>query len=378
MAKQYDVIVIGGGPAGLTAAKTAGENGFKVALLERKTDITQIRRACCEGMLGMFMYTMGDYVFFRPHDKRIYFLQNGLSIKYEGPYSNIFGFTMYSINGEKVESKEFKPGKEKNDISLSTQMAIDKEYLLKGLLDEVKRLDVDIFTGVNVTTAKKLKVGVAITGNGEIFEGKMAIAADGALSRIAQQLGFNRERTFMVSILWIIYRGVKGLYLPDPTAHIHIERGLGKTLICLTPGAREDEYDLCFGCPLPCSDIEYEAEHVMRESRFSSWFKNARIDKKKATAAITNHYSPIFVPYRDNVLLVGDSIWSTPAIGIPCAMLSGFKAANAVTIGHLEGKLNEDGVRSYLDWWKQVCNENDWTLPFRKAFLFSIFSQKKN
>ena len=38
MAKKYDVIVVGAGPAGFLAAKAAGENGFEVALLERKSD----------------------------------------------------------------------------------------------------------------------------------------------------------------------------------------------------------------------------------------------------------------------------------------------------------------------------------------------------
>ena len=33
MAKRYDIIVVGAGPAGLMAAKTAGEDGLKVALL---------------------------------------------------------------------------------------------------------------------------------------------------------------------------------------------------------------------------------------------------------------------------------------------------------------------------------------------------------
>ena len=33
---KYDVIIIGAGPAGLMAAKTAAEDGLKVLLIERK------------------------------------------------------------------------------------------------------------------------------------------------------------------------------------------------------------------------------------------------------------------------------------------------------------------------------------------------------
>ena len=99
----------------------------------------------------------------------------------------------------------------------------------------------------------------------------MAIAADGALSRMAQQLGFNKERTFLVSILWAIYRA-QGFELPDPTAHVHIERGLGKTIFCMTPGAREDEYDFCLGSPMPRLDMEGDAEYIMKESYFISGY----------------------------------------------------------------------------------------------------------
>ena len=41
---KYDLIVIGGGPGGLTAAKTAAENGLKVILIERKKKITDTSR----------------------------------------------------------------------------------------------------------------------------------------------------------------------------------------------------------------------------------------------------------------------------------------------------------------------------------------------
>ncbi len=45
---KYDVIVVGAGPAGLMAAKTAAEDGLKVLLIERKKEITEINRLCCQ------------------------------------------------------------------------------------------------------------------------------------------------------------------------------------------------------------------------------------------------------------------------------------------------------------------------------------------
>jgi flavin-dependent dehydrogenase len=46
MSKLYDLIVVGAGPAGLMAARTAAENGLSIALLERKTDIPKMLSFC--------------------------------------------------------------------------------------------------------------------------------------------------------------------------------------------------------------------------------------------------------------------------------------------------------------------------------------------
>ena len=46
MTKKYDLVIVGAGPGGAMAAKTAGENGLKTALLERKTNPAKITRGC--------------------------------------------------------------------------------------------------------------------------------------------------------------------------------------------------------------------------------------------------------------------------------------------------------------------------------------------
>ena len=46
MTELYDVLIVGAGPGGAMAAKVAGENGLKAALIERKTDIKTINRIC--------------------------------------------------------------------------------------------------------------------------------------------------------------------------------------------------------------------------------------------------------------------------------------------------------------------------------------------
>ena len=95
---KYDVVIVGGGPAGLMAARTAAQDGLKVALLERKKNITKIRRSC-GGVLNINEPTFGEVVTFDEEGQRITFTKIGTSIHYDGPYQDIFGFAIYSPGG---------------------------------------------------------------------------------------------------------------------------------------------------------------------------------------------------------------------------------------------------------------------------------------
>jgi flavin-dependent dehydrogenase len=150
-------------------------------------------------------------------------------------------------------------------------------------------------------------------------------------------------------------------------------------IFCICRRAVENEFNLNLVSTHPhVGNWDEKTNYIMKESTFSSWFKNATIDEEKTKCCVLNVYEPIFKPYKDNVLLAGDAIWYSPAIGIPGAITTGSKAANAVTVALNDGQLNEEGVSDYLKWWKNVTDQFDWTLPWRRAFLEALSEDEIN
>jgi len=371
MKKSYDLMVIGAGPAGLTAAKTAGENGLNVVLLERKAHIARIERACMEALLAPYEYCLGEYMIFNPTTHRLIFLINGFSIPYNGPHRYLYTFVHYAMNGTRVETRKCKPGIARGDPALACHVAVDKETLIGGLLEDAQKNNVDVFPGTTIAQIEKIGNRVTIsTDKGKILKARFAIAADGVNSMVARMLGFNKKRKFLATVADITKR-VIGIDLPDEDDHVHIIRGTNSNMIfCICRRAIENEFNLDLVSTYPnVGNWDEKAHYIMKESIFSSWFKNAAIDETKTKCCVLNVYEPIFKPYKDNVLLVGDAIWYSPAIGIPGAITTGSKAANAVTVALNDGTLSEEGVSGYLEWWKNVTDQFDWTVPWRRAFL---------
>ena len=78
----YDLAIIGAGPAGLMAAKTAAGKGLRVVVIEKRTDVSKITRACCQ----LFIMDDGyEKESLEVRQGKIIFPRNGFEVDYDGP-----------------------------------------------------------------------------------------------------------------------------------------------------------------------------------------------------------------------------------------------------------------------------------------------------
>jgi len=354
MAKKYDVIVVGAGPAGFLAAKAAGENGLDVALLERKADPGQLTRACGQTLVCFNEYWLGNITRYNTRDKRICFPSDGFSFEYDGPHENIYSLRRYTPKGHKIDFGDYEQQKSRGDYG-RVGLAFDKEIMLRCLLEQVKACSVDVFPGINVEKVTSTAEGVRVEGSGQNFEGTYVIAADGANSRIAQVMGFNEDRTYYYN-LYCISCYMSGLELPVPHDMVISTSAFlkeGDASFYVIPRPAGGEYNILVLSHNPGVNLVAAVDYFMNEAFCAPWFKKAK--KSTVMSAVLTCRSPIVDPYRDRVLVAGD-VGAQLEIENQGAMISGWRAGQAISTAVQEKNLGLEttGISRYVNWWKEA------------------------
>ena len=371
MSQNYDIIVVGGGTSGLEAAKTAAQNGLKVALLERKSHPAKVQRACAQMFLMNMDSFYNEQMYFTKEQKKWVFPSNNFSVDYKGDYREFYACHFMAPNGEdRIEIGDY----EANSAGGGTAAVVfDKGALLDGLYQEGLAAGVQFFLERNVISVGKNGAGVEVkTAEGDRFTGTFCIAADGINSRIARLSGLNRDRTFLFTSGSVSYYVTAVSFDRSEVicmGNTYDDGGLGTVHFCMLPSVyQEDEYWLYI-------KGDEKLKFLTQKSRFKKWFNNVEITHKRC--AVINAWSPAKEPFKDNILFVGDSCWFAEAENTG-ALLSGHRAANAVCEALHKGQPDRQGVMGYLEWWKKNWPEtHDYRDFLCYAVFFNIFTEEE-
>ena len=156
---DYDVVVVGGGPAGASAAKTLASNGISVCVIDKKEFP---RDKLCGGLLTLRSKKIFDQVFHTPWDTVIETNSRGVTFYYKSEFLN--------------EVRDYK------DVYFTSRRTFDC-----FLLDLAKNAGATVLMGHRVTSVDE-KNNTVLLDNDKQIHYKYLIGADGVNSVIARRL----------------------------------------------------------------------------------------------------------------------------------------------------------------------------------------------
>ena len=324
---HYDLVVVGGGPAGSSTAFVAAKNGIKVALLEKESSIAEtVRTSGVTWIQSIKEFGIPDDCF--------------------NPIKN---FSFCSPNNEITIS---------DSIPRAAVLDVRKTY--RWLAHEAEKVGADIFLKINVNEVIKNDKGdiVGVSGvgpNGKItFHSKVVIDASGFPSTICKAMGFATQwKRFgagaeyeakvenVDSETWWLMVGKQ--YSPAGYAWIF---PLGNNIVRIGVGIGKPESNV---------DPTQRLEELMRK-------KPGPIKKLGKITPIEFHYG--LIPNDglsrktvfNNLILVGDSAGqANPLVleGIRYAIKFGRVAGKVSSDAIKSGKTDESALYSYEKNWKK-------------------------
>ena len=332
---QYDIVVVGGGPAGSSAAWAAAKNGIKVALIEKESSIAEtVRTSGVTWIQNIKEFGIPDDCF--------------------NPIKN---FSFCSPNNEVTIS---------DSVPRAAVLDVRKTY--RWLANEAEKEGADIFIKTSINDVIKNDngdiVGVSGTGpKGEItFRSKIIIDASGFSSTICKAMGFATQwERFGAGAEW----EVKAEHVDSETWWLMVGQQYSPAGYAWIFPLGDDIVRIGVGVGKPESNVD--PTQRLKELMDT---KLGPIKKLGKITPIEFHYG--LIPNDglsrktvfNNLILVGDSAGQANPL-----VLEGIRYA--IKFGRVAGKVSADSIKSGK-------TDRDSLLPYEENWRKAIESKIKS
>lgn len=325
---EFDVAVVGAGPAGSSVAKFASELGLSVLVLERKKEVGF---PCpCAGYVSKLV-------------------------------SRYFGVDRACIQQEVKNMRTYSPGGEVQ-IAGMPGWIVDRPLFDSSLGRQAEDAGAEIITDARVTgfIKKDGRVrGVVYKKNGKEkeIESKVVVGADGVFSRVAKWSGLpTLKKEDMVICPQYEMANVE---LDDPTmteTYFGVSYAPGAYVWVYPTGKNSAKVGLGIKKSVAKMKPEDYLEKFIGEHPIASKkFKNAVVTD--SLVGLVPVSGPLDKTCADGVLLVGDAAGMTDAIsgaGIISGILAGKLAAGVISDAVAEDDYSKEKLKKYERLWKKV------------------------
>ncbi len=334
--EKYDVVVIGAGPAGSSAAYAAAKAGLDVLLIEKRAEVGSPIR-CAEGVGKEGLQDAG------------------ITPKKEWIANELVGAKIYAPSGEFITLDASMAG---NEVGYIIHRDLFDQYLAKMAVDAGSELYTRTIAKHIERSGNEMITKIRCFGEVHEVKSPIVIGADGFESLVGEWVGLKTRLLPKDINVTFEYRITGGNFDPD-----YAEFFVGNEV---APGGYvwvfpKSENEANVGIGVLLSRIQSEKDKP--KHLLDKFIKEHPEYKGKVIAVISGAVSvskPLEPSYTDNVMLVGDAARLIDPLtggGIINAIISG-KAAGKIAAEAIEaGNYSKEFLKRYEDAWKRRLYE---------------------